>query len=195
MGRDDSMSVQDANTMVARVMVLLLLAAAKGCWWLLEQPSSSLMEWHPTFQKTLAILGNVRKLPICLGEFGHKTKKATILYSRSLMLYSSHLLRKYVEFFCGFVRLSFGAALWLKQWDSLCKKCLMRSSGHRRPTWWSATLCSRWVFGNGGQVHRCSRKQTMYWGKGSQKQSTLPTPVSWIEFWKDVSVYISLVRT
>ena len=85
MGRKDSQSVLGANCMVARVMVLLLLGACRGVWWVLEQPSSSLMELRPTFQKTLALLGNVRRLSICLGDFGHKSRKATYLYSRSLV--------------------------------------------------------------------------------------------------------------
>ena len=83
LGRKGSEACHQANIMVARVMVLVLLASAKGCWWLLEQPGSSLMEYHPTFQKTLGLLGSVRRLSLNLGDFGHQSRKATLLYSRN----------------------------------------------------------------------------------------------------------------
>lgn len=70
--------------MTARVMVLVVLAAARGVWWLVEQPRTSLMELHPTFQRMLALLQNVRRISVCLGDFGGPTKKPTILYSRIL---------------------------------------------------------------------------------------------------------------
>ena len=46
-------SVSDANIMVARVCVLLAIAAARRLWWVLEQPTNSLLEHHPVFQAFL----------------------------------------------------------------------------------------------------------------------------------------------
>lgn len=33
---------QQHNIMVGRVCILILLAAAKGCWWIMEQPAEEL---------------------------------------------------------------------------------------------------------------------------------------------------------
>ena len=69
--------------MTARVMILMVIAAAKAVWSILEQPGSSIMEFHPSFQKTLKILG-LGKLRMKMAHFGGETNKPTILYSRSL---------------------------------------------------------------------------------------------------------------
>lgn len=66
--------------MTARVMILVLLAASRGVWWCLEQPSSSIMELHPTFQRMLGLL-DVYKLSVSMGDFGAPSQKATTLYS------------------------------------------------------------------------------------------------------------------
>ena len=80
MGNQSYASVRDANVMTGRVMVLCLLASAKACWWTIEQPSSSLMERHSTFQKLLRLL-DVRKLHMSMGDYGGASRKATIIYS------------------------------------------------------------------------------------------------------------------
>ncbi|CAJ1372230.1 unnamed protein product [Effrenium voratum] len=80
LGRGDSQKVADGNLHVARCAVLCILAAAKGIFWLLEQPSTSIMETHPSFQKMLKIL-HVRKLIFDMKDFGANTQKRTILYS------------------------------------------------------------------------------------------------------------------
>lgn len=85
LGRSDSKKVQDHNVMTARCLILCVLAAAKACWWVLEQPSTSIMELHPTFQKVLHML-NVHKLSMNMQDFGGETQKATLLYSRVLAL-------------------------------------------------------------------------------------------------------------
>ena len=38
------------NTMVSRCMLMCLMMAALSAPWVLEQPASSLMEYHPAFQ-------------------------------------------------------------------------------------------------------------------------------------------------
>ncbi|CAJ1355964.1 unnamed protein product, partial [Effrenium voratum] len=80
LGRGDSQKVADGNLHVARCAVLCILAAAKRIFWLLEQPSTSIMETHPSFQKMLKIL-HVRKLIFDMKDFGANTQKRTILYS------------------------------------------------------------------------------------------------------------------
>ena len=84
LGRRDSRKVQEGNVMVARCMILCLLASARACWWILEQPGSSIMHHHPTFQKALRLLRGVRRLRLCMRNYGGKTKKATVLFSRNL---------------------------------------------------------------------------------------------------------------
>ena len=49
LGFPDSKVTQDANVMVSRMCLLLLLVVSKGGSWLLEQPASSLMTKHPRF--------------------------------------------------------------------------------------------------------------------------------------------------
>ena len=82
LGRDNSECVEQGNTMTARVLILMVLAAAKGCFWLLEQPSSSIMELHPIFQEVLKMLPVLKKV-IYMQNYGGQTEKATLLYCRS----------------------------------------------------------------------------------------------------------------
>ena len=66
--------------MVARACILIILAASKGCFWVLEQPRGSLLQQHPGFQKVLQLLRVWRK-HIKMGNFGAATEKGTWLYS------------------------------------------------------------------------------------------------------------------
>lgn len=84
MGDTSRPSVQLGNLLTARTVVLLILAAAKGCWWVCEQPSSSLMERHVLFQRMLHLVA-VRKLRIRMSSYGAPTHKPTILYSSPLL--------------------------------------------------------------------------------------------------------------
>lgn len=76
------------NTMVARVVVLLCLAVAKGVWWSLEQPKGSQLEYHHLFQAFLKLLKrhgmSVRRTSTSLGWFGGETKKPLWIYSSFL---------------------------------------------------------------------------------------------------------------
>ncbi|CAK9078191.1 unnamed protein product [Durusdinium trenchii] len=67
--------------MTARVCILLLLAATRGVWSILEQPSTSLMHLHPTFQRVMAMM-NIRRLGIRMSDFGGASRKSTLLYSK-----------------------------------------------------------------------------------------------------------------
>lgn len=90
LGREEYKSVKDSNIMTSRVLILCLLASAKGAWWTLEQPSSSLMERHPSFQRVLSLLP-VRRLSMAMGDFGGLSRKATYLWSRPLVHHTQNL--------------------------------------------------------------------------------------------------------
>ena len=92
LGRPDSESVRMGNLLRARALILVLLCASKGCFWVLEQPMSSVMEWHPLFQRMLKLLV-VRKLLIKMANYGGPTEKKTWLYSSlsKLMVYFPNL--------------------------------------------------------------------------------------------------------
>ena len=74
-------SVALGNLLTSRAIVIIMIIAAKGCWWVLEQPSTSLMHLHPLFQAMLKLLEGVRKKTIRMSKFGAPTKKPTLLYS------------------------------------------------------------------------------------------------------------------
>ncbi|CAK9096088.1 Uncharacterized protein SCF082_LOCUS45127 [Durusdinium trenchii] len=72
LGSEHYDSVNQANIMVGRVCVLLLLAAAKSIFWILEQPINSLMEHHPIFQALMKLVP-IRRMPTHMSWFGgHK---------------------------------------------------------------------------------------------------------------------------
>lgn len=67
--------------MAARVAILLYLAAARGVWFVFEQPHGSLFEHHPRMQELFGIL-NIHRKFIRMLDFGGPTEKPTWLYSR-----------------------------------------------------------------------------------------------------------------
>lgn len=90
MGDSSAASVRAGNLMVGRLMVLMLLAYAKRCWWSLEQPCNSLLEGHVLFQELLRFreLAVVR-VSTSLGWFGSDSKKPLWIYSSP----PAHLIR------------------------------------------------------------------------------------------------------
>ena len=92
LGRPDSESVRMGNLLCARALILVLLCASKGVFWVLEQPMSSVMQWHPLFQRMLKLLV-VRKMLIKMSNYGGPTEKKTWLYSSlsKLMVYFPNL--------------------------------------------------------------------------------------------------------
>lgn len=84
MGDTSKPSVRMGNLLTARTVLLLLVAAAKGCWWVCEQPATSLMEKHVLFQRLLRLVA-VHKLRIRMSDYGAPTPKPTILYSSPLL--------------------------------------------------------------------------------------------------------------
>jgi len=80
LGRRDSLAVREGNLLTVRALILLIICTAKGIWWVLEQPSTSIMEYHPLFQELLKMI-TVHKKGIAMSSFGAPTKKRTTLYS------------------------------------------------------------------------------------------------------------------
>ena len=83
LGRKDSQACHLGNLLCARALILVVLAAAKGCFWILEQPQSSCMQWHQLFQKLMAMIP-VRRISIAMSNFGGPTPKRTYLYTGDL---------------------------------------------------------------------------------------------------------------
>ncbi|CAK9085117.1 unnamed protein product, partial [Durusdinium trenchii] len=76
----DSQAVRDGNILTARALILVILAACKACFWVLEQPGSSIMHLHPLFQYCIRRIG-VERLMIAMGNYGAPTPKRTILFT------------------------------------------------------------------------------------------------------------------
>ncbi|CAL1153538.1 unnamed protein product [Cladocopium goreaui] len=73
-------STEVGNIMAARVAILLLIAASRGIFWILEQPKGSLFEFHPQIQAVFTLLRCYRK-HIHMRDFGAGSQKPTWLYS------------------------------------------------------------------------------------------------------------------
>ena len=73
-------SVAEGNEMVARLMLYVFCLAARGAWWVVEQPAQSLLEKHPRVQAWCATR-LLWRVPIRMGEFGAETETPTWLYS------------------------------------------------------------------------------------------------------------------
>ena len=70
--------VRDANLMVSRCALLIWIARTRGLHWVLEQPSSSIMLYHPRLQELARSL-RVLKVRVCLGAFNSKSLKPVYL--------------------------------------------------------------------------------------------------------------------
>ena len=105
LGRPDSDCVRLGNLLCCRALLLLCLCASKGVWWILEQPMSSCMEYHPLFQRVIRMLG-MRKILVSMANYGGPTEKKTYLYS-SILIVKKH------PFYCLKV------AVWLMDWVPL----------------------------------------------------------------------------
>ena len=80
MGQEDAISVQTGNLMACRCAIILLIATARGLFWVLEQPQNSLFEHHPMIQKVLALIKTFR-YSLKMGDYGGCSQKPTWLYS------------------------------------------------------------------------------------------------------------------
>ena len=78
--------VRRANLMTARVILLMRLALACGQACVLENPASSLIEFHPRFQAFLVDYV-IYRVKLNLGDFGAPTKKPIMLYCTEAWLH------------------------------------------------------------------------------------------------------------
>lgn len=83
LGEESYESVRIGNLLTARTLVILMIAHALRCFWVLEQPKGSVMELHPCFQEVLGRM-TVWKHCIQMQMFGAPTAKPTWLYASSL---------------------------------------------------------------------------------------------------------------
>ena len=77
--------VRAANLQVARVCLLLEWACAMGIYWALEQPISSLLEFHPRYQALLA-KHLVYVFTVELGAYGANSLKRIKIYTNAKWL-------------------------------------------------------------------------------------------------------------
>ena len=82
LGNTDLRFVRDANKMVSRCAILILLATALGIYWILEQPLSSLMIFHPRLQDIVTLM-RVWQVSFKMSQFGARSEKPTKLYSNA----------------------------------------------------------------------------------------------------------------
>lgn len=74
--------------MVARVSLVLMVLSSLELPWILEQPSSSLLELRPAFQR-LSKHTRVYKVFLWVGAYGGHSPKHTLLYSNKKALIQS----------------------------------------------------------------------------------------------------------
>ncbi len=80
LGDETRPSVAQGNMMIYRMVVLIIIANARGLWWCIEQPKGSLMDRHPAFQ---SLMGCTQVFRHCtfMGRFGAETAKPTWVWS------------------------------------------------------------------------------------------------------------------
>jgi hypothetical protein len=93
LGRKGVKSVAEANEMVARVVLLLYIFQAKNVFWLLEQPASSVMQFHPRLQQFMGEF-HIFRTHTWLGAFGGGSPKPTLLYSGHNLV---HRLQRHLD--------------------------------------------------------------------------------------------------
>jgi hypothetical protein len=81
-GNESVPSVAASNIIVARLMLLIALVVTKGCNWMLEQPTSSVMVWMRRMQAIKENLG-MCEVFTWMGAFGAATPKGTRLYGNN----------------------------------------------------------------------------------------------------------------
>ena len=87
MGDAKSRSAQMGNLLTSRTLVLMMVCQALGIWYIVEQPASSLMQFHVLFQRFLKLV-SLKRLAIKMADFGAETEKPTLLYSSGLELFN-----------------------------------------------------------------------------------------------------------
>ena len=73
----------NGNYLVARLVLLLFISAAKRLFDVVEQPSGSLLQFHTSFQTFCKKVKTWRKF-VSMGDYGAGSEKGTWLYSGAL---------------------------------------------------------------------------------------------------------------
>lgn len=94
LGNESAPSVQEGNLMVSRCALLLLLASAKGIWWVMEQPRGSLLEHHPLMEEVFRRV-KVFRHHIRMIDYAASSEKGTWLYSSTLVFVGWTLLYRF----------------------------------------------------------------------------------------------------
>jgi hypothetical protein len=84
LGQEEYPSVWLGNVLAARTLIIIMIAHALGCFWVLEQPRGSMMELHPRFQE---VLKNIRawRHSLSMQDYGAPSPKPTWLYASQLV--------------------------------------------------------------------------------------------------------------
>lgn len=80
-----SRRAHEANTLVERMCAILYFAHSQGLSFIIEQPSSSLMNRHPVFQRLLELLG-AATCNLEMGAYGAMSRKPTVLWGTAPFL-------------------------------------------------------------------------------------------------------------
>ncbi len=87
------MNVAEANLMMCRCALLIIIASSVGCAWVLEQPSSSLAMLHPAMEWVVALsrvvpqIIKIYQVDTFLGQFKGKQMKPLRLTGNRLWLH------------------------------------------------------------------------------------------------------------
>lgn len=85
LGNTELQHVQVGNLLAARTALLAWLVSWRHGWWIIEQPSSSVMIDHPRMQQ-LVSHHTVYKHVVCMAWYGGTSMKRTHLYSNAMFL-------------------------------------------------------------------------------------------------------------
>lgn len=80
MGEESYPSVKAGNTLACRTLLIVMIAQALCCFWVLEQPKGSTMDLLPCFQELLRKV-TVWKHKFNMQDYGAPSKKPTWIYS------------------------------------------------------------------------------------------------------------------
>ena len=194
LGRADSAVVKTVNEMVGRLLIILMVCQSLRVWWLLEQPSSSVMEYLPLFQQFLRMKGvDVRRLYTRMGWFGGPTQKGTFLYS-SVLLATNSLFLSTFQMLCMGALLA--CLLALKAAISSTSSTttlanLIAASNRKMWRWrsnmWTTLANSEFMAGN-----TSSRARPTLRGKGYTHSTFLKAKTS-LPLWAFISTWVDVV--
>lgn len=90
LGDQAAPSVKIGNLMATRCAIILLIAAARSLFWILEQPQNSLFQFHPLVEKVLSMVPAYR-YSMRMGDYGARSQKLTWLYTCQLCFATCNL--------------------------------------------------------------------------------------------------------